>query len=52
MFYSIGIIKLRMVGGGGVGIQSHISARTVNATMGVGGGVKFVEELDRAANGY
>ena len=53
MFDSIGIIAPRMVGGGGGGdIQGHIAARTVNSTTGVGGGRKFIEELDRAANGF
>ena len=52
MFDSIGIIEPKMVGGGGVGIQGHISSSTVNSTTGVGGGGKFIEELDRAANGY
>ena len=55
MFDSIGIIEPRIVGGGvgvGVGIQGYIAASTVNATTGVGGGGKFIEELDRAANGY
>ena len=38
-----------------VGIQGHIAANTantVNATTGVGGGGKSVEELDRALNGH
>ena len=54
MFDSIGIIKPRMVGrvGVGGGIQGHVSASTVNATTGVGGGGKFIEEMDRAANVY
>ena len=41
-------------GGGGVGVgtQGHISASTVNVTTVVGGGGKFIEEMDRAANGY
>ena len=59
MFDSIGIIEPRMVGGVGVGvgvgIQGHIAANTantVNATTGVGGGGKSVEELDRALNGH
>ena len=47
------LLNLEWWGGGvGVGIQGHIAANTVNATTGVGGGGKFIEELDRAANGY
>ena len=41
MFDSIGIIEPEMVGGGC--IQGHRSISTSNATMGVGGGGKFVE---------
>ena len=51
MFDSIVMIKPRKVGWGG-GIQGHIAVSTVNATTDVGGGGKFIEELDRAANGY
>ena len=36
----------------GGGIKGHISASTINATIGLGGGGKFIEELGRAANGY